>query len=142
MRKTVLLPLALAAALLIATGSALAANGGSPKTVTVHLTGGAEVPKGSPNGSGTFRFQLIPSQGQICFSITWSKIGTPTADHIHKGGKGVSGPIVIALGPPVTHSGCRTAKKSLITAIQKKPSAYYVNVHTAKYPGGAIRAQL
>ena len=34
------------------------------------------------------------------------------------------------------------AAKSLITAIAKSPSAYYVNIHTIKYPAGAIRGQL
>jgi hypothetical protein len=141
MRKIVLTSLAVAASVLIA-GSALALS------TTVHMTGSQEVPKGSPTGSGTFRFELVPSVGpnvgQVCFSLTWSKIDTPIASHIHKGGKGVSGPIVIVLfkGPRVGHSGCRSAPKSLIKAIQKKPSAYYVNVHTNKYPTGAIRAQL
>jgi hypothetical protein len=50
--------------------------------------------------------------------------------------------IVLFGNPPVKHSGCRKAPKSLITAIGKNPSAYYVNVHTNKYPGGAIRGQL
>jgi hypothetical protein len=30
----------------------------------------------------------------------------------------------------------------LITAIEKKPASYYVNIHTKKYAAGAIRAQL
>lgn len=145
MRKFVLIFLAFAASALIA-GSALAAGGGTPQTV--HMTGSQEVPKGSPTGSGTFRFQLVPSVGrsvgQVCFSLTWSKIDTPVASHIHKGAKGEAGSIVIALfaTSPVGHSGCRNVSKSLIKAIQKKPSAYYVNVHTKKYPSGAIRAQL
>jgi hypothetical protein len=147
MRKIMLTSLAVAASVLIA-GSAPAMSTGALPSVTVHMTGSQEVPKGSPTGSGTFRFKLIPSVGpkvgQVCFSLTWSKIDTPIASHIHKGGKGVSGPIVIVLfkEPPVRHSGCRNAPKSLIKAIQKKPSAYYVNVHTNKHPLGAIRAQL
>jgi CHRD domain len=147
MRKTVLTSLAVAVCVLIA-GSTLAMSAGAPPTLTVHMTGGQEVPKGSPTGSGTFRFELLPSVGpnvgRVCFSLTWSKIDTPIASHIHKGGKGVSGPIVIVLfkAPPVGPSGCRNAPKSLIKAIQQKPSAYYVNVHTNKYPTGAIRAQL
>ncbi len=144
MRKIVLMPLAVAAGVVVAGGSALGAPSGTPKTVTVHMRGNLEVPKGSPIGSGTFRYQLIPSKGQLCFSLTWSKIGTPLASHIHKAAKGKSGPVVIALFAvaPVKHSGCRTAKKSLIQAIQNHPSGYYVNVHTAKYPSGAIRGQL
>jgi hypothetical protein len=144
MRKVLLVPLVVLAGVLVAGGSALGASGSKPKTVTVHMTGNQEVPKGSPIGKGTFRFQLIPSKSQVCFSLTWSKIGTALASHIHKGGKGKSGPVVIplSLGAPVAHSGCRTAKKSLILAIQKHPTNYYVNVHTANYPRGAIRAQL
>jgi len=147
MRKTLLMSLALVVGALIS-GSALAMSAGAPPTVTVHMTGGQEVPKGTPAGSGTFRFELIPSAGpnvgQVCFSLKWSKIDTPIASHIHKGTKGVSGPIVIVLfkAPPVGHSGCRNAPKSLIKAIKKNPSAYYVNVHTNKHPLGAIRAQL
>jgi len=30
----------------------------------------------------------------------------------------------------------------MIRAIEKTPSAYYVNIHTAKYPAGAIAGQL
>jgi hypothetical protein len=32
--------------------------------------------------------------------------------------------------------------KTLVAAIESSPKAYYVNVHTAKYPAGAIRGQL
>ena len=144
MRKLVLMALALTTGLLIAVGSAVAASGGTPKTTTVHMTGGQEVPKGSPTGSGVFKFQLLPSRGLVCFSLTWSKIDTPTASHIHIGPKGKAGNVVIVLfgTAPVKHSGCQKAAKSLIAAIGKKPSAYYVNVHTKKYPGGAIRGQL
>jgi len=148
MRKIVLIQLALAAGFLAAGGSALAGLkhplSGKPKTVTVHMTGSQDVPKGSPTGSGTFRYQLIPAKGQVCYSLTWAKIGTPLAAHIHKGARGTEGPVVIPLSAtaPVKHSGCRKAKKSLIQAIQKNHRGYYVNVHTAKYPGGAVRGQL
>jgi hypothetical protein len=144
MRKIVVTALALTSGVLIAVGSAVAAGGGTLKTTTVHMTGNQEVPKGSPTGSGVFRFQLLPSQRLVCFSLFWSKIGSPTASHIHKGAKGKAGPVVIVLfgNPPIKHSGCRKAAKSLIIAIENNPSAYYVNVHTKKYPGGAIRGQL
>jgi CHRD domain len=145
MRKIALTSLALAAGALVAGGSALGAASSTPKTFTVHMTGPQEVPKGSPTGTGTFRYQLNPSKGQVCYSLTWSKIGgTALASHIHKAAKGKSGTVVIPLSnvAPVKHSGCVKAAKSLILAIQAHPSRYYVNVHTAKYPGGAIRGQL
>ncbi len=144
MRKILMVPLVLIAGGLAAGGSALGASSSKSKTVTVQMKGSLEVPKGSRIGTGTFRYQLIPSKRQICFSLSWSKIGAALAFHIHKGAKGKSGPVVIplSLATPVKHSGCRTAKKSLIQAIQNHHGSYYVNVHTAKYPAGAIRGQL
>lgn len=136
--------LALAASVLTVGVSAAAAIAGDPKPVTVHMTGGQEVPPGSPTASGTFRFQIIPNREDVCFGLTWKGLDTPTMAHIHKAPPGMAGPVVIVLygTPPVGHSGCRTAKASLIDAIQTHPAEYYVNIHTKKYPDGAIRGQL
>lgn len=138
MKKLVSISLALVAALLLA-ATALAAN----KTFTVTMTGKAETPKGAPNGKGTAKITLEPGAGKVCFRLTWSGIGTPTASHIHQGKKGVAGPVVVPLfGGAPKHSGCVKATRSLINKIAKSPAGYYVNVHTVKYPAGAIRAQL
>jgi hypothetical protein len=143
MGKTMSVALALIAGVLIAAGSAVAASSSGP-TYTVHLKGSEDVPKGSPKGKGVFRYQIVTKSDELCYSLTWSGIGTPFAAHIHKGKKGVEGPIVVPLSDaaPVAHSGCVKVKASLLLAIKKKPSDYYVNVHTKKYPGGAVRGQL
>ena len=83
-----------------------------------------------------------PAAGKVCWAFTVKGIGTPTAAHIHKGGAGVAGPIVVPLGGAYKAKGCAPASKSVVAAIEASPSAYYVNVHTAKYPNGAIRGQL
>jgi hypothetical protein len=54
----------------------------------------------------------------------------------------VSGPVVVPFGKAFKSKGCTTASRSLIASILRSPSAYYVNVHNAKYPGGALRGQL
>ena len=141
MRTLILGTLALAAAVLIAAGPAA---GASNKTFTVKMTGKQETPKGDPNGSGTATLTFEPGKGKVCFKLTWSSIGAPQASHIHKGPRGKAGNVVIVLfgTPPAKHSGCVSAKKSLINAIIKSPGAYYVNVHTKAFPAGAIRGQL
>jgi hypothetical protein len=119
--------------------SALAAS----KTITTSLSGKAETPKGDPNGKGSAKVTLNTSTGKVCFTLSWSGIGTPTAAHIHKGKKGVSGAVVVPFfGGSPKKSGCVTASKSLVASIAKNPANYYVNIHNAKYPGGTLRGQL
>jgi hypothetical protein len=143
MRKVVVMLVALVVGALIA-GPAIAKKGGGKKTVfNIKLSGKAETPAGSKTGSGTAKLTIDASKGQVCFKLSWSKIKDPTASHIHKGAKGSSGPVVVALfaGKP-KHSGCVSASKSVISAILKKPGGYYVNIHTSDFPAGAIRGQL
>jgi hypothetical protein len=138
MKKPLLISLAVLAALFLAI-SAYAAE----RTFTVTMSGKTETPKGDPNGTGTAKIKIEASKGELCYRLSWSHIGTPNAAHIHKGKKGTAGPVVIPLfGGAAKHSGCVKASKSLLAKIVKSPASYYVNIHNAKYPGGAIRAQL
>jgi len=116
---------------------------GAATTLTAHLSGKAEVPQAG-NGSGSARITLKGRKRRVCFSITLKNVGTAMAGHIHKGGKTVAGPIVVPLfaEPTTEPSGCVSAKRSVIRAIKRHPRRYYVNVHTAQYPGGAARGQL
>jgi CHRD domain len=116
------------------------ARPGATTSLTANLTGGAEVPKGSPLGKGTSTITI--TGGRVCWKSTFSGIDKPTASHIHKGGVGVAGPVVVPLGPAFKPSGCTTAPAAVTKAIVAHPSLYYVNIHTAKFPAGAIRGQL
>ncbi len=136
-----LVPISLA--LLVALFFAVASFGASNKTFTVSMNGKQETPKGDPNGKGSAKLTLEPSKGKLCFKLSWSGIDKPTASHIHSGKRGVAGPVVIPIfGGTAKHSGCVPASKSLLEKIIAKPSGYYVNIHTTKYPGGALRGQL
>ena len=138
MKKLGLLSLALIAALFLAV-SAYAAT----KTLTTTMTGKAESPKGDPNGKGSAKITLNTATGKVCFRLSWSGIGTPNAAHIHKGKKGVAGPVVVPIfGGAPKHTGCVKGDKKTVASIAKNPGAYYVNVHNTKYPAGALRGQL
>jgi hypothetical protein len=104
------------------------------------LTGKAETPKGDPDGSGTAEVKI--NGKQVCWEIHVAKVGTIMAAHIHKGRPGVAGPVVVPFGAAFKSKGCTTAPAAVAAAILKNPGAYYVNVHNAKYPGGALRGQL
>jgi hypothetical protein len=132
-------------ALVGAVGAGLGSGGVAGAATTLHatLSGSAEVPAAG-NGSGSATITLRPAQGRICFRITLKHVGTAMAGHIHRGGPGTAGPIVVPLFTQPTRKpkGCAAAKKSVIRAIQRHPRRYYVNVHTARYPAGAARGQL
>jgi len=122
---------------------AVADDGGRPLATT--LTGAAEVPgPGDPDGSGTATIRLNVGQGEVCFELAVSGIAPATASHIHVAPAGVPGPVVVPLAPPTsgTSSGCVAADPDLIKNIVKNPQDYYVNVHNAEFPGGALRGQL
>jgi hypothetical protein len=126
-----------------ATTPAQAADGGRPLSAT--LSGPVEVPPGDPAGTGTATFQVNVGQGQICYSLSVQHLhGTITAAHIHVAPAGKAGPVVVPLKAPVggTSSGCASVKRDLAKNILMHPAAYYVNVHTAVFPAGAVRGQL
>jgi len=118
--------------------------GGRPLYAT--LSGAAEVPgPGDPDGSGWAKLRLNQGQGTICFEITVTDIMTSTAAHIHEAQLGIAGPVVVGLttpDPTGTSIGCVSASKEMIKDIRQNPTGYYVNVHNAAYPGGALRGQL
>ena len=118
-------------------------HGGRPITVT--MTGAAEVPgPGDPDGTGTFTVTLNPGKGEVCYEITVDKIAAANAAHIHSGAIDKAGPPVLTLKAPAAGSTkeCATLEKDTILAIIKNPADYYVNVHNAEFPDGAVRGQL
>jgi hypothetical protein len=126
----------------------------APATFFAVLSGGNEVSAegvanaGDQNGRGSATVLIDIDRSTICFGISVTSITTPTAAHIHRGGIGKNGNIVVNLTPPSSggpgsSSGCvRGVSQSLIRSILDNPSNFYVNVHTGDFPGGAVRGQL
>ncbi len=145
MRLRLLMAAAMVAAVAIPV-TALASSTGTrmmSPVVSAKLLGKNEVPKGSPTGSGLAVVHLDAAKGTVCWSFAKVvKIDKPTAAHIHKGKSGASGPVVVPFGASYNAKGCTKAPKNVISAIEEHPGSYYVNIHTAKYPAGAIRGSL
>jgi hypothetical protein len=80
----------------------------------------------------------------VCFEIDVTAIGTPLAAHIHDAPVGVASGVVVNFNVPGNGlSGCvDDVDKDLIKAIRQNPAGYYVNVHNAAFPSGAVRGQL
>ncbi len=108
------------------------------------LTGEQEVPgPGDPNGFGSATVWTI-SPNTVCYRLAARGIAPPNAAHIHEAPPGVAGPVVLPLRPPTwgVSAGCTKAAPALVSALAANPSGYYVNVHNAPYPLGALRGQL
>ena len=113
--------------------------------ITVHMTGAEEVPlPGDPDGHGTATLRLNPGLRQVCWTLEVTGIAPATAAHIHLAPAGSPGGVVVPLSAPTSgmSSGCTEVQRELVLDIIRDPGAYYVNVHNADYPGGAVRGQL
>jgi len=113
------------------------------------LAGGNEEPAGagSPNGYGIASV-LFVGNDRVCFSVLVNGIDRATELHIHEGVAGKEGMVRVVFAPlpaagnPGTSSGCVSADQGVLSRIRNKPTAFYINVHTERFPEGAIRGQL
>ena len=131
---------------LIAT-AAVAGSGidGGGRRFNATLTGAAEVPgPGDTDGAGKAIVELNPGQNRLCYKLRVSNIAPATMAHVHVGAAGVAGPVALTLVAPADgiSAGCVDLAEPLTKALLKDPGNYYVNVHNAAFPGGAVRGQL
>ena len=108
------------------------------------LTGAQEVPAVTTSGSGSVDSSFDKSTNSLSWTVTYSGLSGPvTAGHIHgPAPAGTNAGVVI----PFTGDLSSPIKgKATLTAAQVADltaGRYYVNLHTAKNPGGEIRGQL
>lgn len=115
-----------------------------------------------PDGAGGFVVE--DNTDTLCYIIEVDKIsgtennpGAPFVAHIHEGKPGENGPVVVSLAFPTGGQAADcisedrvnpTTDAPLFAAgqtaqeILANPDSYYVNVHNAQYPAGAVRGQL
>ena len=123
----------------------LLGDGPSGFALATTLLGFRESGGGSPSGQG-FAAVIFDSGASKLYYYLWETgIGAPTAAHIHTGGAGTSGPVLVGLSPSFTNGqafGNVAVDPATLAAIQAAPDVHYVNIHNADFPNGALRGQL
>lgn len=117
------------------------------QTFNLFMTGDQEVPPADPDGIATGTLTINPVTNIVSWNFTYANIAAPTLMHIHVGAAGVNGPILVNLGVattggPGTLISQTLASNAAIFQILANPQGYYVNIHNAPFPGGAVRGQL
>ncbi|MFE3021424.1 CHRD domain-containing protein [Streptomyces sp. NPDC059256] len=122
------------------------------------LNGANEVPVPSGPAVGDrdgAALQFVKVHGmRVSVAVKFRGTDKPTALHIHRGARGTNGvlkidftPLLARSAPPVKGwegavTGTVTVKdKALLDAFRTNPNDHYANLHTARFPGGAVRAQ-
>jgi hypothetical protein len=132
------------------------------QTFSASLSGKDEVPPTESNSTGTAKFQVDENSSQVSYWVNVTGIKKINQAHIHNGTEGQNGDIVVTLTknksakgddslPNIGFSGNIT-KDDLQGPLKDKELTdlvslmsdgnAYVNVHTDKYPDGAIRGQI
>ncbi|MFI1397746.1 CHRD domain-containing protein [Streptomyces sp. NPDC020681] len=144
-------------------GSGQAASGSSASTFTkpsggralafaAELSGANEVPVADgpavndPDGKAV---ALVKVKGdRVTFALQWKGF-VPSLGHIHQGAAGQNGavkvPLFGAAMPDSVHSAAgqvAITDAKLANDIRTNPAGFYVNLHSAEFPGGAVRGQL
>ena len=169
-RRSVLLAVAvLAAGLLVA--SLAGAAGGKKNLKADELTGYQENPDISTVATGSFQITIDDDAREFTYELSYSGLeGTVSQAHIHFGKRAVNGGVTVFLcgtagspGPagtpvcPQSGTVTRTVAASDILApgtqgieagnyeelvAAMRAGNTYANIHSTKWPGGEIRAQI
>ena len=133
---------AVAGAVLVA---ASPANAGPTTVLRTAMTGAAEVPgPGDADGKGNGVVRIDRSTGEICVVITTHGTAPLLAGHIHEEAPGAeSGPVVLPLVQvsDTSFRGCAVSP-AVARGLLAMPGEYYLNVHNAEFPAGALRGDL
>jgi hypothetical protein len=169
-KRSVLVGIALVLGALLVASLAIAA-GGKKNLRAGDLNGYEENPDISTVATGSFKATLDDDAQTIAYELSYSGLeGSVTQSHVHFGKRAVNGGITVFLcsnlgnGPagtpacPASGTVSRTLTAADITAnalaqgieggnyaelaAAMRAGATYANVHSTKWPGGEIRAQI
>ncbi|WP_367321413.1 CHRD domain-containing protein [Streptomyces sp. HUAS ZL42] len=119
------------------------------------LRGANEVPvQGGPavGDKDGAALEFIKVKGnKVSVAVTWRGTGRPTLLHIHEGAKGTNGGVKVDFGKLLDKRHIKGHRligtvtvddPALLGRLTTDPGSFYANLHTAEFPGGAVRGQL
>ena len=108
----------------------------------LRLDGSREVPPVATRAYGTATVDVTPERYVF---VTLSVLDmAPAAAHIHEGAPGANGPVIVPL-QKISDNAFVAPDGARLTEAQYaayKAGNTYLNVHSAQFPGGEVRAQL
>jgi hypothetical protein len=114
-------------------------------SIAFPLEAGQEVPPSGVTAAGRCHVGVSPFVGiNVAGALRLTcahDLGATTAAHIHLGSRGANGSVIFALGDgtsPIRHD--QVLSESELATLMA--GDYYVNVHTATHPDGALRGQI
>lgn len=120
-----------------------------------HANGRNEISADGARGAGDLNglgWAGVDASGRrVVFALKWAGIAPPAAGHIHEGDATENGPVVVPLfeatgGLPRSVQGIggyvRNLDAAKLAQIRRNPAGFYVNLHNAPFPAGAVRGQL
>lgn len=126
-----------AAAVTLACAPAMAAI----DTYSAFLYGANETTSGDVDGFGVATVSIDNVALTVSWAILALNVDLPlTGAHIHSAPAGVNGPVIVDFSGQFTGSNMYDADLASITPAGA--ANFYVNLHNALYPAGAIRGQL
>jgi hypothetical protein len=101
-----------------------------------------ELGAGDPDGIGFATIRIDDATGLLDWEIAVANIELPvTLAHIHSGPAGQNGPVVVDFNAMLSGADL-LVDAALAAEILGDPGGFYVNIHNAPFPGGAVRGQL
>lgn len=107
------------------------------------INGANEVPTNASTATGAMTGSFDKVSKILTLSFTYTGL-TATNMHIHKGAAGVSGGVLFGLSSAPFSSPVAYTSPALSAGQEDSlmTNLYYINIHSATFPGGEIRGQI
>ena len=115
----------------------------APVKLAATLAGAGEAGGGDPDGGGAFTVEVDAALGDFCYTLNLTKLGKVTGAHVQLNAAEPDPQPLIKLDVTGASSDeCVAVEPKVLEPIVANPGSYYISVHTADFPKGAVRGTL